>query len=175
MAEGFLGEIRMFGGNFAPKSWATCDGQLLAIASNQALFAIIGTYYGGNGVQTFALPDLRGRIAMDQGTGPGLTTRVIGESAGTENVTLLYNNLAAHTHAVNLQANASTQAATNTDPTGGFLGNSGVQQYAATTDGSQMGVARCDLAGANLPHTNLQPFLCVTFIIALYGFFPTRN
>ena len=111
MSDYFLGEIRMFGGNFAIKNWAFCNGQLMSIAQNTALFSLLGTTYGGNGIQTFALPDLRGRIPMGQGNGPGLTPRIIGEVGGTEPVTVTLNQMPMHSHAFSVTADAATVAA----------------------------------------------------------------
>lgn len=172
MSEPFLGEIIMFGGNFAPRGWAFCSGQLLSIAQNTALFSILGTTYGGNGTTTFALPDLRGRVPIHPGQGPGLSSYVLGEAAGVENVTLLTTQMPAHTHV--LTSNASTAAATDTLPTGNFLASDNQYTNASNTQMNANAVAIAPTGGSQ-PHTNIQPFLCVNFIIALEGIFPSRN
>ncbi|ADO76133.1 phage tail protein [Stigmatella aurantiaca] len=176
MAEPFLGEIRMFGGNFAPTGWAFCNGQILSIAQNQALFSLLGTTYGGNGQTTFALPDLRGRVPMHWGSGPGLTTRTLGEAAGTETVTLLQTQMPTHTHA----ATASAQPGNSTEPTGTFWaaavdGNSQQVSAYGTQPSTTLNPQAIGIAGGNQPHNNMQPYLCVTFIIALQGIYPSRN
>jgi microcystin-dependent protein len=174
MSEAFLGEIRMFGGNFAPVGWATCDGQLVQIVQNSALYAVIGTYFGGNGTSNFALPDLRGRVAIHWGTGTGLSPYTIGQHGGAEAVTLTVPNLPGHTHVVTPLGSNSSQNTTNTDPTAGFPGTSATQQYAPSSTGA-MGPAQCGSTGAGAGHANIQPFLAVTFIIATTGYFPVRN
>lgn len=176
MSDQYLGEIRMFGGNFAPTGWALCDGQLLPISQNQALFAILGTTYGGNGVTTFALPDLRGRVPMGWGQGPGLSPRAIGEASGSETVTLIQTQMPAHTHL----ASATTQDGNSTAPTGALWAtavDSSNQQGSSygTTPNTTMSPAAIGMAGGNQPHDNMQPFLCVSFIIALQGVFPSRS
>jgi microcystin-dependent protein len=173
MAEPFLGEIRMFGGNFAPVGWAFCDGSLLSIAQNTALFSLLGTTYGGNGQTTFALPDLRGRVPIHQGQGPGLSPYVLGQSGGSENVTLLANQMPAHTHAIN-----ATESPTTSDPAGAVPANEAAnrtQIYGSRPDGTVMSPAMCGSAGGNQPFPVAQPFLCVSFIIALQGIYPSRN
>lgn len=173
-----IGEIRMFCGNFAPKGWAFCDGQLLSIAQNTALFSILGTTFGGNGQSTFGLPDLRGRVPMHPGQGPGLTPRVLGEVGGTENVTLLANQMPAHTHALN----ASNTQAGSDSPANGLLAqsydqnaNNSVSTYAGGAPNATLNAASIAPAGGSLPHDNMQPYQCVSFIIALEGVFPSRN
>nr|WP_319510460.1 tail fiber protein [uncultured Draconibacterium sp.] len=178
--EPFIGQIIMFGGNFAPRGWAFCDGQLLAIAQNTALFSILGTTYGGDGRTTFALPDLRGRIAMHPGRGPGLSDYRLGEKGGIENVTLNVNQMPSHTHngAGTIQA-ASGQPDEST-PIGAVPASltNGTEGYAESANGAMKtnGVAlTIDNAGGSLPHTNVQPFNCVNFIIALVGVYPSRS
>ena len=179
MADPFLGEIRMFGGNFAPTGWALCNGQLMAISQNAALFAILGTTFGGNGVQTFGLPNMQGRVPIHWGNGLGLSAYVIGESGGAENISLTAQNLPSHNHMVNV----NNGAATATTPAGAALatatpprGQTAPLIYAAAPDGSsQLNPQSIAMSGGNLPHANIQPFLCVTFIIALNGIFPSRN
>ena len=166
----------MFGGNFAPRGWALCNGQLLSISQNNMLFALIGTTYGGDGVTTFALPDLRGRVPVHQGTGPGLSTYIIGQTGGSETVTLTGNQLPAHTHAVTPPA--SDGPATATDPAGRVftVRTDGGNAFTATVTGV-MGGGGSPLPnqGGGVPHNNIQPYLCVTFVIAVEGIFPSRN
>jgi microcystin-dependent protein len=180
MSNQFLGEIRMFAGNFPPKGWALCDGQILSIAQNTALFSLLGTTYGGNGQTTFALPDLRGRAPIHQGQGPGLSDYVLGENGGTENVTLLITQLPAHNHLIGV----SNAAGTATDPTNGIVAqiNTGTSRAPTTTAmgyttpaTGTMNPAAVSVAGGSQPHNNIQPLMCVTFIIALVGIYPSRN
>lgn len=177
MSEPFIGEIRMVGFNFAPRGWAFCNGQILSIAQNTALFSLLGTTYGGNGQTTFALPDLRGRIPMHWGQGAGLTPRVLGEVSGSENVTLLTTQIPAHTHLLN----ASSADADALSPGGNFNAvtndpstlNS-MNTYKSTAN-TQMNPGAVGATGGSQPHENMQPYLCVSFIIALEGIFPSRN
>jgi microcystin-dependent protein len=172
MSEPFLGEIRMFGFNFAPQGWAFCNGQLLAISQNTALFALLGTFYGGDGRTTFALPDLQGRVAVHQGQGPGLSPYVIGEATGQENVALVTSELPNHTHAIAQPANNG--AAGQARPLAHVPGRGGA--YAASSDGtSTLASFASGATGAGAPHPNLQPLLVVSFCIALQGIFPSRN
>lgn len=167
----------MFGFAFAPKFHAFCNGQILSISQNTALFSLLGTTYGGNGVQNFALPDLRGRVPIHLGSGGGLTPRVQGESSGTENVTLLTTQLPVHNHVyTGATTPASSLPATETDPAG--------HVFAVPTDGSSaysnsagagFGSVTSESTGGTQPHTNIQPYLCVNFVIALSGVFPSRN
>jgi microcystin-dependent protein len=171
MSEPFIASIVMFGGNFAPRGWALCNGQLVSIAQNSALFSLLGTTFGGDGVQNFALPDLRGRVPIHAGNGPGLTPYVPGEQGGTENVTLIQNQMPIHNHVVNadgLNANSPT-------PAGTVLSKSASQIYNTAAPNTTMNPAMISNAGGNQPHPNLQPFLSVNFIIALQGIFPSRN
>ena len=171
--EPFLGQIIMFGGNFAPRGWALCDGQLLAIASNSALFSILGTTYGGDGRTTFGLPDLRGRYAMHAGTGPGLTNRRLGERGGVETSTLATANLAAHNHATTLHA--SGNPADTADPTGSRPGVAeAYSQQAASVDLASDAASNAN-TGSGTAFSNLPPYQAVNFIIALQGIFPSRN
>jgi microcystin-dependent protein len=167
MSEPFLGEIRMFGGNFAPRGWAFCNGQTLSIAQNTALFSLLGTTYGGNGQTTFALPDLQGRVPMHWGQGSGLSSRSLGEQDGVEAVTLTQQQLPAHTHTLN----GSTGAVNTTRPTNAIPAKGG--SYTTAPPDTQM--ASPAVVGNNLPHGNMQPSLAVSFIIALEGIFPSRN
>jgi microcystin-dependent protein len=171
VSEPFLGEIRMFGFNFAPQGWAFCNGQLLPISQNTALFSLLGTQYGGNGQTTFALPDLRGRVAIHQGQGPGLSNYVIGQVSGTENTTLTSGQMPQHAHGV--VANASP--ASSGRPDGAVPARASGDIYAAAPDGTAMNAGMIGVAGGSQPFNNLQPFLVVTFCIALQGIFPSRN
>lgn len=169
MTTPFLSEIRMFGGNFAPTGWAFCDGQLLSIAQNDALFALIGTTYGGDGQSTFALPDLRGRLAMHQGSGPGLSNVILGETGGSEAVTLTVTQIPVHTHAALVASGV------------GYLSEpaeaipAAHRDYAAFDSAPAVPMAANALspAGGNQAHGNMAPYLCVSFIIALSGIFPS--
>ena len=175
MSQPFLGEIKIFGGNFAPRGFAFCAGQLLSIAQNDALFMLIGTTYGGDGQSTFGLPDLRGRLPIHQGSGPGLTGRTLGEAAGTETETLTTAQVPTHTHA--LQA-SSKPATTSTPGNSVVLGQTtGGELYAippAAPDAT-LAAASVSSAGGSQPHNNLQPYLGLSFVIALEGIFPSPN
>jgi microcystin-dependent protein len=162
----------MVGFNFAPAGWAFCNGQLMAIAENDALFNLIGTTYGGDGQTTFALPNLQGRVPVGQGQGAGLSPYVIGEVTGVESVTLTVNQLPAHLHAYNPPASqgelTSDRPDNNYPAVGGY--------YAATSNsGSPMGAPTVGSVGGSQPHNNLQPYLAVNFIISLFGIFPSRS
>ncbi len=172
MSEPFIGQVMVFAGNFPPRGWAFCDGSLLAISQNSALFSILGTTYGGDGRTTFGLPDLRGRVPIGMGNGPGLTPRVLGERAGEENHTLITNEMAAHSHVVSV--GASNGGATGSRPIGAVP--AGGQFYdAAANAGGSLGAVTCANSGGNLPHNNMQPYLVLNFVIALVGIFPPRN
>ncbi len=189
MADPFIGEINLFAGNFAPRGWAFCSGQLLSISQNTALFALIGTIYGGDGRVNFGLPDLRGRVAMGQGTGPGLSPASLGQRAGSENVTLFEDELAPHTHTVASTTSFGAQSgdATQHSPVGGALsgptiqGNPGVTIYSSQApdtnlEGSSVsGALAVADTGGDGSHTNMQPFLGLNYIIAIQGTFPSRN
>ena len=171
MSSPFVGEIRIFGGNFAPAGWAFCNGQLLPISENDILFNLIGTTYGGDGQQTFALPDLQGRLPMHMGTGSGLSPRVIGEKAGIENVTLITQQLPIHNHAplaVSGNGNQST-------PQGGVWAGVNTSIYTSSPPNIAFNPALGGNAGGNQPHENLMPYLAVSFIISLFGIYPTPN
>ena len=165
----YIGEIRLFGGTFAPYEWAFCDGSLLSISSNPALYQLIGTTYGGDGVNTFALPDLRGRIPVHQGTGADGITYVIGQRAGTESVTLILGQLPTHSHA---PIGASTGG--QSTPIGNTYG-AGQDLFSTATPTTQLLPTTVSNTGGSQPHDNLMPFQCVTHIIALYGIFPSQN
>jgi microcystin-dependent protein len=178
MSDQYLGEVRMFGGDFAPRGWALCDGRLLSIAQNNALFSLLGTVYGGDGQTTFGLPDLRGRVPVHQGQGGGLSNRVMGEFGGTENVTLLLTQIPQHNHA----AMASTNAGNQPGPASGVPATpqgTGAEFYvvpgANTVVPAAMAPTSIAADGGSLPHPNMMPSLCVSFIIALTGAFPSRN
>jgi microcystin-dependent protein len=169
MAEPFLGEIRIFAGNFAPRSWAFCEGQLLSKSQNTALFNLIGTTYGGNGVTTFALPDLRGRIPVGPGQGPGLTDRPLGAADGTETVVLSEDQMPTHKHKVGAnQLAGSTPNPKKAVPAGGGA-------YVPQPDNTKMNAGAVGSTGGGGPHPNLQPYLNLHFIIALQGIFPTAG
>jgi microcystin-dependent protein len=174
-ADAFIGEISLVAFTFAPRGWAFCDGQLLPIAQNTALFALLGTTYGGNGQTTFALPDLRGRVPLHAGggTGPGLSTYNLGESAGVENVTLLAGQMPAHNHLMN----ASSANGTSDSPANGIMGKnaSGVPQYGTGAPNATMAAGAIGAAGSNQPHENRPPYLGLNFVICLEGIFPSRN
>ena len=174
-----LGTIFLFAGNFAPRGYALCAGQLLPISQNSALFAILGTTYGGNGTSTFALPDLRGRAPIGAGAGPGVQPVTLGQISGANNVTLLQNNLPAHTHLVNVNSGAGTQAsatnnflATTNDP---GTGNSLPSYMPALTPGAHLNTASLSLTGSGNPVSVQNPILGITYIIAVNGVFPSRN
>ncbi len=167
MSQPFIGEIKMFGGNFAINGYAKCDGQLMAIDQNDALFALIGTTYGGDGQTTFALPDLRGRIPVHQSN-----TFPIGQLAGTETVTLISQQLPVHNHSVN----ASSGTSGSGSPSPNYVGTtSGINPFSKAAITNQLSGQSISASGGSQPHDNLMPFLCVNFIIALFGIFPPRN
>src|SRR5258708_2329679 len=169
MSSPYLGEIRMFGGNFAPFGFALCYGQLLPIAQNDALYALVGTTYGGDGVQTFGLPDLQGRVPIHQGLGPTGRSFTIGEKSGTENVSLTSAQLPFHTHAIQ-----GSTGNTVTDPTNGFI-TSALRMFAAGAPSPAVQMGPTGTSGNSFPHNNMQPYLTVTFVISLQGIFPTHN
>lgn len=173
MAQPYVGEIRMFGGNFAPVGWLTCDGQLLPISENETLFQLIGTTYGGDGESTFALPDLRGRIPIHNGQGPGLSSRQLGEDGGSEAVTLTVNQIPAHGHPLL----GSTDNGLQPNPGGSVLASSTVLQPYTPTEALDTAMSSSSITsvGGSQPHDNVQPFLCVTFIISLFGIFPSQS
>ena len=170
MSNPFVGEIRMFGGNFAPAGWAFCQGQLLPISENETLFNLIGTTYGGDGQETFALPDLQGRLPMHQGQGPGISQNyIIGEKAGVESVTLTTQQIPIHNHAFL----ASTSAALSTDPTNQVVAQtSQIHLFTEDVANKQMNPNSLTPVGGNQPHDNTQPYLVLNFIISLFGIFP---
>lgn len=171
MSQPFLGTIMMFAGNFAPLGWAECNGALLPISQNEALFSLIGTTYGGDGQTTFAVPDLRGRVPIHQGTGPGLSTYSIGQQAGSETVTLVANQMGGHTH--QLQSNNSNGTANS--PAGAIVAGSASTPYTTAAGDTSFGPSMIGAAGGSQPHENMMPFLALTFVIAVQGIFPSQN
>lgn len=176
MSEPFIGEIKIVGFNFAPRGFATCDGQLLPIAQNSALFSLLGTIYGGDGRTTFALPDLRGRFPMHYGNGPGLTSRPIGQKSGTETNTLTTSHLPSHSHPATLVS--STDEGDRNDPAGAYPARpeEPVMPYGGTSGGAMAADAvQVGNTGSNSAVNNLPPYQVVGFVIALTGIFPSRN
>ena len=175
MSNPFLAEIRIFTGNFAPKGWALCDGQLMPISQNTALFSLLGTTYGGNGTSNFALPNLQGCAPLQPGQGPGLSLYDLGETGGEQTVTLLQTDLASHSHNVGAATTGGLPSPANNVWASGLKGHPGA--YAASGSGTnvQMNPFAMSIAGGNQPHNNMPPFLGLTFIIALQGVFPARS
>lgn len=173
MAQPYVGEIRMFAGNFAPAGWMFCQGQVLPISENETLFQLIGTTYGGDGESTFALPNLAGRVPVHQGQGPGISNNyIIGEASGVEQVTLTVNQLPSHTHAfLASTANGTTQSPANqvlaTNPT--------VQLYRQSDPEQNFNPASIQPVGGSQPHENMMPYLVVNYIISLFGLFPSQT
>ncbi len=173
MSEPFVGEIRMFAGNFAPRGWAFCDGQLLAVSQNDALFSLFGTIYGGDGRTTFGLPDMRGRLPIHAGQGPGLSTRRLGAKGGAEKVTLTVNQLPSHTHQ---PVRGTNEAANSTEPANAVPAQStGIDIFAPTAPTVDFNPAAVPNVGGSGSHSNLMPYLCIHFIVALFGIYPSRN
>ncbi len=173
MADPFIGEIRIVGFNFAPVGWALCNGQLLSISQNTALFSLLGTYYGGDGVSTFALPNLQSRVPIHQGQGPGLSPYNIGQQGGNENVTLTTQQMPQHNHQANVVSGPQANAPR---PSSGYPGNAGgTSIYNTGNPDSQFNNGFIGMSGNSQPHNNVQPYLCVNFIIALNGIYPSRS
>ncbi|WP_395612629.1 phage tail protein [Allosphingosinicella sp.] len=175
MSQPYVGEIRIFGGNFAPAGWMLCQGQLLPISENEVLFQLIGTTYGGDGQSTFALPNLASRVPVHQGTGPGLSTYVIGQSGGVDQVTLTQQQTPSHTHP--LLATASGAA---NSPQGAYFANltsnqAGAAAYTTDPPNVTLVATSVSVAGGSQPHDNIQPSLALNFIISLFGVFPSQN
>jgi microcystin-dependent protein len=174
MSSPFVAEIRIFAGNFAPTGWATCDGQILPISQNTALFSLLGTTYGGNGQSTFALPNLQGSAPMHAGQGPGLSERLLGEQGGEQNVTLLVSELPAHSHGA-----VATSGSNQDSPAANAWSSIGTTRTPpalySDTQNTQMSPLALAISGGSLPHNNMSPYLCLTFIIALQGVFPPRS
>lgn len=176
MSNPFLAEIRIFTGNFAPTGWALCDGQLMPISQNTALFSLLGTTYGGNGTSTFALPNLQGSAPMQAGQGPGLSLRDLGEVGGEQNVTLLQTEMPAHSHTAQGELGSGLASPTNNDwASGQKLGGANVYTPSVPASNVAMHPFALSIAGGSLPHNNMPPFLGLTFIIALQGIFPARS
>jgi microcystin-dependent protein len=172
MSNPYMGEIRMWGGTYAPVNWAFCDGQTLAISQNEALYSLVGTIYGGDGVTTFNLPDLRGRVPIHWGQGVGLSSYAIGQVAGSEQVTLTTNQLPQHQHALN----ASTTVASSGHAQNNVLAQTSVLSlYNAAPAAVGLSPSAIAPAGSSVPHENRQPSLAITFIIALAGIYPTQG
>ena len=175
MADPFIGEIRIVGFNFAPRGWAECSGQIMSIAQNTALFSLIGTIYGGNGQTTFALPDFRGRVAVHQGQGPGLSSYVLGQQSGSESQTLSLSQTPAHTHLLG----ASPNLATTSDPRNGVFAvpnvNPRMRNLYGSPGAAQMEGDMVAPTGGSQPHQNLQPYLGILYVIALEGIFPPQS
>jgi len=172
MSEPFVGEIRMFAGNFAPRGWALCDGQLLAVSQNDALFSLFGTIYGGDGRTTFGLPDIRGRIPMHAGSGPGLSSRRLGAKSGSEKVTLKTNQLPSHTH----QLTGNSTDATDKTPTDKVVAKiSGGSLYNNGGNALSLSSKSVTPVGESKSHTNLMPAICINYIVALFGIYPSRQ
>lgn len=181
MASPFVAEIRMFGFNFAPTGWTQCNGQLMPISQNTALFSLLGTYYGGDGKSTFALPNLQGMAANHAGQGAGLSEYFLGQSGGTEAVTLLISEMPIHNHSLSVTTGAGTTNASQNNQLGkGSSGNpvSGLTQakmYSTAAPQTAMNFQGLQLTGGNLPHNNLMPYCTLNFCIALQGVFPPRT
>jgi len=176
--EGYLAQIIMFAGNFAPKFWAFCAGQIISISQNTALFSLLGTTYGGNGQTTFGLPDLRGRIPVGTGQGPGLPNVNLGEVSGAPTTTLLITNMPAHNHTATTSVAVSSANTTSEEAAGNILANQAENFYApvATANGSLGSVTTTvGVNGGNQPFNNMQPYLGMNFVICLQGIFPSRN
>ncbi|ARS39460.1 phage tail protein [Sphingobacteriaceae bacterium GW460-11-11-14-LB5] len=180
----FLGIIALFGFSFAPRGWAFCSGQLMAIASNQALFSLLGTTYGGNGQNTFALPDLRGRVAMGTGQGPGLSPRTLGEMAGVETVTLISTQIPQHTHTVaepavtssgTLDVPSASVILSASPKTGSGPNAVSLKTYSDVAANATLKPFNTGIAGGSQPHENMQPYLVLNYSIATEGIFPSRN
>jgi microcystin-dependent protein len=177
--EPFVGQIQSFGFNFAPRGWAFCNGQLLAISSNTALFSLLGTYYGGNGVSTFALPDLRGRVPIHQGQGPGLQNYSIGTQGGFETVTLNGLQMPSHNHLATATIRANSQPGDEDSPEGNYLAaHAGDENYSAAANSnmaSNAATVTIQNNGGNQPHSNMAPYLVINWCIALFGIYPSRS
>jgi microcystin-dependent protein len=180
MSNPFVAEIRIFTGNFAPKGWALCDGQLMSISQNTALFSLLGTTYGGNGTSNFALPNLQGCAPMQAGQGPGLTLRDLGETSGEQTVTLLQTEMPSHSHGFVCTTTDGTVLPSNGNQlakgfTGNFQASRSIRMYSTGSAGTTLNPLSVTPSGGGQPHNNMQPFLGLTFIIALQGVYPARG
>jgi len=171
MEPSYVGAIWMFGGNFAPRGFAFCNGSLQSIAENEVLYVLLGTTYGGDGVQTFGLPDLRGRVALSQGQGPGLSNYVLGQMSGTEQVSLTANNMASHTHLLNV----GTSATTATPASNLYFNQLTAGGTAQTVYSDAAPNSTISLAGSNIPFNIVQPITTISYVISLFGIFPSQN
>jgi microcystin-dependent protein len=168
MAQPYVGEIRMFAGNFAPAGWMFCEGQLLPISENETLFQLIGTTYGGDGESTFALPDLRGRIPVHQGNG-----LILAETGGAEEITLTVQQIPAHSHAMLATTNPASGTAPGNAVTLGLTNASTITPYGSDNPSTTLSPTMVGSVGGSQPHTNFQPYLCINFVISLFGIFPS--
>ena len=180
MSAPFVAEIRIFGFDFAPVGWAQCNGQLMPISQNTALFSLLGTYYGGDGKSTFALPNFQGSVPLNQGQGPGLTDRVIGETSGSDSVTLLTSEMPTHNHNFVGSTDSATVVTSSGNQvangfTGNFQGNVQAKMYSTANANAQMNFNAIGITGGSLPHTNMMPFITLNFCIAMQGVFPPRG
>ena len=175
MSNPFVAEIRIFAGNFAPTGWALCDGQLMPISQNTALFSLLGVTYGGDGKSTFAIPNLQGSAPMQAGQGPGLSLRDLGETGGEQSVTLLQTEMPAHSHGAQAAGTSDSASPTNNAWASGQKGFGNVYAPSNPPTNVQMGPSALSITGGGQPHNNMPPYLGVTFIIALQGVFPTRS
>ena len=174
MADPFVAEIRIFAGNFAPKGWAFCDGQLLPISQNTALFSLLGTTYGGNGKSNFALPDLQGRAPMHPGQGPGLSLHDLGEASGSDTVTLLESEMPSHSHTLMANPNSAERPSPTNNLPARSVGAS-LYQSDSTQGLVDMAPEAITPSGGDQPHNNMQPYLTMNFIIAMQGVYPPRT
>jgi microcystin-dependent protein len=177
MSNPYVGEIRIFGFNFAPLGWATCDGQILPISQNTALFSLLGTNYGGNGTSTFALPNFQGDTGVNQGQGSGLSQYFVGQQSGTTTVTLAQNNLPLHNHVINTQASGVSSQGLHAPTSTAYLGNSDPDRLYNSTATPTLSMApqAIGASGQGQPHDNMQPYLVLLFCIALVGVYPPRS
>jgi microcystin-dependent protein len=174
MSDPYVGEIRMFGGNFAPQGWSFCNGSLIAISQNDTLFNLIGTTYGGDGQNTFALPDLQGRVPVHVGQGQGLSSYVLGQKAGFETITLITAQLPAHSHV----AAGSSTGNPASNPSNAVWGNNAITNKsfgAGTSVDGNLNTSSLQMTGGSQPHDNMLPFLAISFIISLFGIYPTQS
>ena len=177
MSEPYVGEVRMFAGNFAPRGWAFCDGQLLSTSQNDALFSLLGTVYGGDGRTTFGLPDMRGRIPIHAGSGPGLSPRKLGAKNGVEKVTLTAQELPSHSH----DLMATSTSGSGLDPISGIAAETGTTAMysgafaASGSDADKFNTHAINDTGGSGSHANLMPYMCINFIMALFGIYPSRQ
>jgi microcystin-dependent protein len=174
----YIGIIKMFGGNFAPRGWAFCDGRVLSISQYDAVFVVIGTTFGGDGVTTFALPDLRSRVPINTGQGPALTNFVHGQSGGSENVALVTQNIPSHSHTLNVNntnANVHNPTSSNSVATPVDINGDAASGYSQSAPNTQISPASIGATGGNQPHENRAPYIALNYIICLEGIFPSRN